>query len=110
MRPRRGASARLNLSAETIAAVDGAISTRFKGNFAGLPALGAGGIEHLTGAAISTTCISLTRIAAGFATLRFIGKAFLREKLLLSGRKDKLLAAILTDDGFVLKHVVPLLS
>jgi len=38
------------LSTETIAAIDGAISPRLKGDFAGLSALGANGIEHLASA------------------------------------------------------------
>lgn len=107
MRPRRGACAKYNLFAETIAAIEGAVATGLKGHPAGLAALGANGVEHgaLTAAVAG---IALTSYAAGLATLGLVGKAFLREKLLLAGSKGELLAAILANDGLVLKHVIPL--
>ena len=108
MRPRRGAYERANLSAETIAAIDRTITARLKWNRAGVPALRTNGIEHSTLTTV-VSGVAFTGIAAGLTALRFIGKAFLREKLLLAGSKGELLAAILAGDGLVLKHVIPLL-
>ena len=107
MRPRRGACARCNLFAETIAAVEGAVATGLKGHPAGLAALGANSVEHGTLTA-AVAGVALTSNAAGLAPLGLVGKALLCEKLLLAGSKGELLAAILANHGLVLKHVIPL--
>ena len=110
MRLRRGASKGCGLFTETIAAIDRTISARLKRNFASFSATCADGIEHLTVAAISAPGVFLPSVAAGFATLRFVCKAFLSEKLLFAGSESELLSAILTNDSFVLKHEIPLLK
>lgn len=96
------------LLTETIAAVNGAVTAGLERNLAGLSALGANGIEHLTAAAatVSTTHITLAGVTAALATLRLVGKALLCKKLLLAGSESKLLAAILASDLLVLEHVV----
>jgi len=93
------------LSTETIAAINGAVATRLEGNLTRLSALRAYGIEHGTRTA-AITGVALAGATAALATLGLVIKAFFCEKLLLAGSKGELLAAILADDGFVLKHVI----
>ncbi len=109
MRPKRGAYGRNRLFTKTIAAIDGAVSSGLEGYAATLAALGTHGVKHRTLTAAAAR-VTLAGIAAGFTTLGFIGKAFFCEKFLLAGSKGEFLAAILADDGFVLKHEIPLLN
>ena len=109
MRPRRDAQERDDLSAETIAAVDGAVAGGLERHTAGLATLGAHGVKHFAGAA-AITGAALLGVAAGLAALGLIGKALLGEKLLLAGSEGELVPAILADDGLVLKHVIPRLN
>jgi len=96
------------LSTETIAAIDGAIPPGLKGDFAGLSALGANGVEHL--ASTASTDVPLAGVAAGLATLGLIRETLLRKELLFSGGKSEFLTAVLANDSFVLKHEIPLLN
>ena len=109
MRPRRDAFKKICLFTKTVAAIDGAVSLGLKRYAATLAALGTHGVKHRT-LATSAASVALTGIAAGLTTLGLVGKAFLCEKLLLTGSKGEFLAAILADDSFVLKHVIPLKS
>jgi len=94
--------------AEAIAAIYGAVITGLERNLAGLSTLCADSIVHLTITAVTTTGSTLAGIAAGFATLRLIGKASLRVKFLLSGSENKFLSTVFADERFVLIHVIPL--
>ena len=77
MRPLRGARERADLSTETIAAVDWAVSGGLERDFAALSTLGAHSIVHLAAAAVSATRIVLAGTAAALAALGFVGKALL---------------------------------
>lgn len=95
---------------KTIAAIDGTVTARLKGNLAGLAALGTYGIVHgaLTASAVGGATAAFAGIAAGLAALGLVGKTFFREKFLLAGREGEVLAAILAGDRFVLVHEIPL--
>ena len=91
-------------SAETIAAIDGAIAARLKGNLAGLAAGCADGVKHLT--ALSTSL--LTSLTAGSAALRLILEALFGVKFLFAGRENEFLTAVFADECFVVVHEIPL--
>lgn len=78
---------------EALAAVDRAIRLRLKRNLGLAAASGAYSGKILPGAAGG----SLAGIAAGFAALRLILEAALSVKLLLTGGKHELLAALFTN-------------
>ena len=82
------------LSSKTIAAVDGAVTAGLKGNLAGLAALGANSVKHLTAVAAAASGAALAGITARFAALGLIGEAFLGVELLLAGGENEFLAAI----------------
>jgi hypothetical protein len=105
---------KLPVASETIAAHDRTVGAGLEWDLAGLPARCAYRIVHLAGcivtvAAIAGTAIGVTLTCnpAGFATLRFIRKAFLGEKLLFVGSKGEFLSAIFADDGLVVVHLIP---
>ena len=98
------------LSAETIAAVHRTVVAGLEGHLAGLAALGANSVIHLAAATLTTAGVAFACIAAGLAALRLVGEALFSKELLFAGCEGELLSAILADDSFVLKHVIPLLS
>ena len=71
--------------AEALAAIDGAVIAGLEGNLAGLAALGAHGVEHLTAFAGGLATALLTGVTAGLAALGLILEAVLSVELLLAG-------------------------
>jgi len=96
------------LSSEAVATINGTVVARFKRDLAGVAALCTNCSVHLTGVAIAAGVVAFACIATGFAALGFIGKALFCKKLLLAGGESELLSAIFADDGFVVKHLIPL--
>jgi hypothetical protein len=86
---------------EASAAVHGTVVSGLERDFGGSAALCTDRIEHLTVAA--ARCLSAG--AAVFAADRFVLEPFLRVKLLLAGRKDEFLTAILAYQCLVLEHL-----
>jgi hypothetical protein len=86
---------------EAVAAVDGTVVSGLERDLGGRPALCADRIEHL---AVVAAC-GLAAGAAIFAADRLVLEPFLRVKLLLAGRKDEFLTAILAYQCFVLEHL-----
>ena len=86
---------------EAVAAVDGTVISGLERDLGGRPALRADRIEHL---AVVAAC-GLAAGAAVFAADRLVLEPFLRVKLLLAGRKDEFLTAILAYQCFVLEHL-----
>ena len=77
-----------------------------EGNLAGVAALGAGCVIHLTCAALSA--LGLTVCTASLTSLRLVGETLLCVKFLLAGSKGELLSAILADQNLVVVHEIPL--
>ena len=96
--------------AEAVAAVDRTIVAGLKGHFAGLAALSAHGVKHLTGGVVVGAGDAFAGITAGFAALGLIGEAFLSIELLLTGGENEFLSAILADQGLVSVHEITSLS
>ena len=86
---------------EAVAAVDGTVVSGLERDLGWRPALRADRIEHLAIAAAR----GLSAGSAVFAADRLILEPFLRVKLLLAGRKDEFLTAILAYQCFVLEHL-----
>jgi len=84
---------RLTSICKAIAAINRAIFTGLERNLAGFSTFCADSVEHFTAAAIVTASGGLTGIAAGLATLRFIGKTFGSVKFLLAGGELEFSAA-----------------
>jgi hypothetical protein len=104
----------LPVTSEAIAAHDRTVGAGLEWNLTGLPTLCANRIVHLAGGIVTVSAVAGTAIGvsftsnpAGFATLRFIRKAFLGEKLLFGGSKGEFLSAIFADDGLVVVHLIP---
>jgi hypothetical protein len=102
------------VASEALAALNWSVSGWLERNLTGLPAICAYRIVHLTGGTVTKAAfagtasgVTLTSDAAGFATLRFIRKAFFGEELLLAGSKGEFLSAIFADDGLVVVHLIP---
>ena len=86
---------------EAVAAIHGTVVSGLERDLGGRPALRADRVEHLA-------IIAARGLAAGaavFAADRLILEPFLRVKLLLAGRKDEFLTAILAYQCFVLEHL-----
>ena len=105
---------KLPVASETIAAHDRTVGAGLERNLTGFSALCANRIVHLAGCIVTVTAVAGTAIGvtltgnpAGFATLRFIRKAFLGEKLLFVGSEGEFLSAIFADDGLVVVHLIP---
>ena len=73
-----------------------------EGNLAGVAALGANGVKHLTCAAL--TALSLAVGTTSLTSLRLVGKTLLCVKFLLAGSKGEFLSAIFADQCFVAVH------
>lgn len=86
---------------ETSAAVDGAIVSRLERDLGGRSALGANRIKHFAVTATS----GLAARAAIFATDGFVLEPLLCIELLLAGRKDEILTAILAYQCLVFEHL-----
>ena len=86
---------------EAIAAVDGAVVSRLERDLGGCPALRADRVKHLTVIAAG----GLTACTAVLAANGFVLESLLRVKLLLAGRKDEFLTAILAYQCLVFEHV-----
>jgi hypothetical protein len=86
---------------ETSAAVDGAIVSRLERDLGGRSALGANRIKHFAVTATS----GLAARAALFATDGFVLETLLSIELLLAGRKDEILTAILAYQCLVFEHL-----
>ena len=86
---------------EAVAAIDGTVVSGLERDFGGCPTLRTDGVEHLAFAAAR----GLAAGAAVLAADRLILEPFLRVKLLLAGRKDEFLTAILAYQCFVLEHL-----
>ena len=71
-------------------------------NLAGVAALGANGVKHLTRAAFAALC--LTVCTASLTSLRLVGETLLCVKFLLAGSKGEFLSAIFADQSFVAVH------
>ena len=93
---------------EAIAAKNRTIVPGLEGYLAGLAALGADGVKHLTISAAVAAAAALAGLSAVFAALRFVGESLFGVELLLAGSKGELLSAVLADDGFVAVHEIPL--
>ncbi len=96
-------SSRLELAASqslgliALPAVHRPILARLKRHLGGLAAAGANGIVHYPRGSPRSSALGLFPCLSAFAAARrLIGKTFLRIKLLLTGGKHKLLAAIPT--------------
>ena len=86
---------------EAVAAIDGTVVSGLERDLGWRPAFRADRVEHLA-------IIAARGLAAGaavFAADRLILEPFLRVKLLLAGRKDEFLTAILAYQCFVLEHL-----
>ena len=86
---------------EAIAAIHGTVVSGLEWDLGWRPAFRADRIEHLA-------IIAARGLAAGtavFAADRLVLEPFLRVKLLLAGRKDEFLTAILAYQCFVLEHL-----
>jgi hypothetical protein len=81
---------------------------RLERNLAGVAALGAGSIKHLTRTALAT--LGLAVLTASLASLGLVGKALLGVKFLLTCSKGEFLSAILADQSFVAVHCKPSFS
>ena len=77
---------------------------RLERNLAGVAALGANGVEHLTCAALST--LGLTVCTASLTSLRLVGETLLCVKFLLAGTENEFLAAIPANQCSVFVHDV----
>ena len=86
---------------EAVAAIDGTVVSGLERDLGGCPALRADRIEHF--AIVATR--GFTAGTAVFAADRLVLEPFLRVKLLLAGRKDEFLTAILAYQCFVLEHL-----
>ena len=86
---------------EAVAAIDGTVVSGLERDLGGRPALRADRVKHLAFAAAR----GLAAGAAVFAADRLVLEPFLRVKLLLAGRKDEILTAILAYQCFVLEHL-----
>jgi hypothetical protein len=86
---------------EAVAAVDGTVVSGLERDFCWRPAFRADSIKHFA-------LVATRGFAAGtavFAADRLVLEPFLRVKLLLAGRKDEFLTAILAHQCFVLEHL-----
>jgi len=106
---------------EAVAAIHRLVPARLERHFGRLPALAAGGLEHLAAAAArrsataaeasatvpgtaAGSALRLTGGAAFGATVRLVLEAFAREELLLSGTENKLAVTINAAQGFICIH------
>jgi hypothetical protein len=92
---------------EAIAAIDRPVIPGLEWHLCPRAAFRAHGIEHFTGlppVASATVAISLFCHAAILAAHRFICKTLLGKEFLITGGKDKVLAAVLASQRFVLVH------
>ena len=80
---------------------------RLERNLAGVAALGANRLEHLTGCTRSITARILAVGTAVLASLGLVGEALLCVKFLLAGSKGEFLSAIFADQYFVAVHRLP---
>jgi hypothetical protein len=85
---------------KALAAINGPIFTRFEGDFARFAAFRADGVVHFAG----LFAASFPGLPAFLASPGLIGEAFLGIKFLFARRPDKLFAALLADQYFVLIH------
>lgn len=81
---------------------------RLERNLAGISALGASSVIHLTCTALAT--LGLAVLTASLASLGLIGKALLDIKFLLTCSKGEFLSAIFADQSFVAVHRKPSFS
>ena len=103
---------KLPVASEAIAAQDRSVGTGLEGNLAGFAAFRANCVIHLARRVVAVSAIAgtatpwcaLTSDTTGFATLRFVRKAFFGEKFLLVRSKGEFLSAIFADDGLVAVH------
>ena len=86
---------------EAVAAVDGTVVSGLERDLGGRPALRADRVKHLT---VVAAC-GFAACAAVLAANGFVLESLLRVKLLLAGRKDEFLTAILAYQCFVLEHL-----
>ena len=87
-------------ASEAVAAVDGTIGLRLKGNTSFAAAGSAGRGEVLSGA----TGRGLAGIAASLAALGLVLEASFCVEFLLTGGENEFLATFLTDQSFVFVH------
>ena len=91
---------------EAVAAINGAVVSRLKGNFTGFSASGAHSVIHLAG---SLSCI-FARIAAVFAAGRFVGKSLFGVEFLFTGCENKFLSTVSACECLVFVQIsIPLL-
>ena len=87
-------------ASEAVAAVDGTIRLRLKGNTSFAAAGSAGRGKVLSG----TTGRSLAGVAASLAALGLVLEASFCVEFLLTGGENEFLATFLTDQSFVFVH------
>ena len=92
--------------AEALAAVYRTILAGLERNLAGVAALGANCVEHLTGITLATVSLKLS--AALAASLGLMLKALLCVKLLRAGGEYEFLIAVFADQCLVCVHSIPL--
>jgi hypothetical protein len=90
------------LSPEAVAAINRLVIPRLKRYLAGLPAFGTDSVEHLT--VTAPLRVAFPCIAAWFAALGLVCKAFFCMKFLIPGGKSEVLSAILADEDLVVVH------
>ncbi len=81
-----------SLLSEALAAVNGSVSLRLKGNSCNTAAACAGSFKKSSG---TSACTSLS-VAASFASLRLVYESLLRVEFLLTRGEHEISAAILT--------------
>jgi hypothetical protein len=85
---------------KTVAAINGTVALRLKGDTRFPAAVGTGGSKELSGAA---GCV-LAGVTAGLAALRLILEAVLCVEFLLTGSEYELVATFLAYKRLVFKH------
>ena len=97
------------VASEAIAALNRSVSGWLEWNLTGLTTVCADCVEHLARCSVAGTAagVALTSSTAGFASLRFIRKTFLGEKLLFVDSEDEFCSAIFAGDGLVVVRQIP---
>lgn len=85
---------------ETVAAINGTVALRLKGNPCFPAAVGASGSKELSGA----TGRIFAGVTAGLAALRLILETVFRVKLLFTGGEHELIATFFTYQSLVFEH------
>jgi hypothetical protein len=88
---------------KALAAIDRTVIAGLEGDLAGLSALGADSVIHLT-LATTFAAVVLPGVAALLAALRLVLETTLSVEFLFTGGKDELFAAVFAHECFVFVH------